>query len=147
MVKPDSTMSDTLCYLIARVAKAHRCLLGSMLADYQLHIGQENLLMLLWECDGRSQSELSDLMEVEPPTVTKMLNRLEKGGLLERQRDPIDARICRIYLTDAGWALEEPVQQIWQDLEARLTAHFTVEEQIILRRLLMQVRRNLDGPT
>ncbi|MEO0389220.1 MAG: MarR family transcriptional regulator, partial [Pseudomonadota bacterium] len=39
--------------------------------------------MLLWECDGRSQSELSDLMEVEPPTVTKMLNRLEKGGLLE----------------------------------------------------------------
>ncbi|MEO0826854.1 MAG: MarR family transcriptional regulator [Cyanobacteria bacterium J06635_15] len=118
-----------------------------MLADYQLHIGQENLLMLLWECDGRSQSELSDLMEVEPPTVTKMLNRLEKGGLLERQRDPIDARICRIYLTDAGWALEEPVQQIWQDLEARLTAHFTVEEQIILRRLLMQVRRNLDGPT
>ncbi|MEL6384374.1 MAG: MarR family transcriptional regulator [Cyanobacteria bacterium J06626_18] len=115
-----------------------------MLADHGLYIGQEILLMHLWEQDGRSQSELADLMEVEPPTLTKMLNRLERSGLLERQRDALDARVYRVYLTEAGRALEEPIRRLWQELEVRITAHFTLEEQIILRRLLMQIRHNFD---
>ena len=117
-----------------------------MLADHELHVGQEILLMHLWEQDGRSQSELADLMEVEPPTLTKMLNRLEKSGLLERQRDQTDARIFRVYLTEAGWALQEPIQHMWRELEARTMAHLTLEERIVLRRLLMQIRRNMTEP-
>ncbi|MEM9808324.1 MAG: MarR family transcriptional regulator [Cyanobacteria bacterium P01_D01_bin.56] len=137
-------MSDTISYLMAKVCRAHRCLAGALLADYGLHVGQEVLLMHLWEHDGRSQSELVDLMAVEPPTLTRMLNRLEKSGLVERQRDQIDARVWRIYLTEAGWALEEPIQQVWRELEARTMANLAIEERVLLRRLLMQVRRNLE---
>lgn len=137
-------MSDTISYLMVKVCRAHRCLAGALLADYGLHVGQEVLLMYLWEYDGRPQSELVDLMAVEPPTLTRMLNRLEKSGLLERHRDQIDARVCRIYLTEAGWALKEPIQRIWRELEARTMANLAIEERVLLRRLLMQVRRNLE---
>lgn len=137
-------LSDTVGYLMVRVCRAHRYAASVMLADHGLYIGQEILLMHLWEQDGRSQSELADLMEVEPPTLTKMLNRLERSGLLERQRDALDARVYRVYLTEAGRALEEPIRRLWQELEVRITAHFTLEEQIILRRLLMQIRHNFD---
>ncbi|ESA37972.1 transcriptional regulator [Leptolyngbya sp. Heron Island J] len=137
-------MPDTISYLMAKVCRAHRGLAGALLADYGLHVGQEVLLMHLWEYDGRSQSELVDLMAVEPPTLTRMLNRLEKSGLVERQRDQIDARVWRIYLTEAGWALEEPIQRVWRELEARTIANLAIEERVLLRRLLMQVRRNLE---
>lgn len=139
------TMSDTISYLMTKVCRAHRYLAGTLLADYGLHVGQEVLLMHLWEQDGRSQSELVDLMAVEPPTLTRMLNRLEKSDLLERQRDQVDARVWKIYLTEAGWALEEPIRRMWRELETRTMADLTLEERVLLRRLLIQVRRNLEA--
>lgn len=140
----ERSISDTISYLMSKVGRAHRGFAGTLLADYGLHVGQEVLLMHLWERDGRSQSELVDLMAVEPPTLTRMLNRLAKSGLLERRRDPDDARVWRIYLTEAGWALEEPIRRLWRELESRTVADLSFEEQVLLKRLLMQVQKNLE---
>ncbi|KAF3886998.1 MULTISPECIES: MarR family winged helix-turn-helix transcriptional regulator [Nostocales] len=134
---------ETLCYLIVQVCKAHRNEACKVLSDMGLHIGQEILLIHLWENDGLIQSDLAFKMQVEAPTLTKMLNRMEIVGLLQRRRDEEDARICRIYLTDAGRALQKPVQTAWNLLEERILANLTLEEQLLLRRLLLQVHNNL----
>ncbi len=136
-------MRETIGYMMVLVSKAHRNLVSAALADLGLYLGQEILLMYLWEEDGLTQSELVERMEVEPPTLTKMLNRMEKCGLLQRRRCSEDARSCRVYLTDAGYALKEPVYKIWHKLEKRILADLTIEEQLLFRRLLMQVRKNL----
>jgi DNA-binding MarR family transcriptional regulator len=128
---------------MVNVAKAHRNLVAAKLANFGLHVGQELLLMHLWEENGLPQSELTERLHVEPPTVTRMLNRLEKSGLLERRRDADDARVCRIYLTSAGWSLQEPVIQCWKQTESQLLNHLTSEEKILFRRLLLQVYSNL----
>jgi MarR family transcriptional regulator, organic hydroperoxide resistance regulator len=139
----EGPLQETLCHLLAQVCKAHRQYACAMLGDLGLFSGQEILLMHLWESDGLSQLELGARMEIEPPTLTKMLNRLEKTGLVERRRDPNDARICRVYLTDKGWSLREPVTRCWRAIEQRVLTNLTLEEQILLRRLLLQVRHNL----
>jgi DNA-binding MarR family transcriptional regulator len=136
-------MQETIGCLMVQVAKAHRNVVSAALADLGLYLGQEILLMYLWKEDGLTQSELVERMEVEPPTVTKMLNRMEKCGLLHRCRDAKDARIYRVYLTDAGRALQEPVTDIWNVIEHRILADFTLEEKLLLRRFLVQVRQNL----
>jgi DNA-binding MarR family transcriptional regulator len=140
---PEKPMLQTISYLMVQVCRAHRNQASVVLAELGLHIGQEILLMHLWENDGLIQSELALLMEVEPPTLTKMLHRMEKVGLLERRRDEQDARSCRIYLTDKGRSLFEPVTHAWNVLESRVLTDLTIEEQLLFRRLLLQVRSNL----
>ncbi|NJM68760.1 MAG: MarR family transcriptional regulator [Scytonema sp. RU_4_4] len=140
---PEKPMQETMCCLIVQVCKAHRHQTATVLTQLGLHPGQEILLLYLWENDGLIQSELASLMQVEAPTLTKMIHRMEKAGLLERRKDEEDARICRIYLTDGGRSLQEPVTSAWNLLEKRVLANLTLEERLLFRRLLLQVLNNL----
>jgi MarR family transcriptional regulator, organic hydroperoxide resistance regulator len=138
------SMQETISYLMVQVCKAHRNQACTVLGDFGLYAGQEILLMHLWENDGLIPSELASLMQVEAPTITKMLHRMEKAGLLERRKDEMDARICRIYLTEAGRSLREPVTRAWNLLEKQILANLTSGEQLLFRRLLLQVWDNLN---
>ena len=101
------------------------------------------VLSHLWKQDGLSPSELADRLSVEPPTVTNMLSRMERAGLLERRRDAKDARCTRVYLTQKGRELREPVQRRWGEVQERAFAGITAEEEALLRRLLARVHDNL----
>lgn len=131
-------------FALAKVCKAHRASVGELLARVGLHVGQEMVLIELWERDGLRGSVLADRLGVEPPTVTKMLRRLEGCGLIERRPDPQDARSFRVFLTDEGRALEEPVARCWERAEERVTGGMSRAEREELRRLLGKVRENLD---
>lgn len=130
---------------MVRVAKAHRALVSSALTDMNLHIGQERLLMELWQEDGLTQTQLAERLCIEPPTLTKMLGRLEKTKLLEKRRDVEDARICRIFLTDKGYSIQQPVTELWLSLEETILANLSLEERLLFRRLLMQIFDNLES--
>jgi len=126
-----------------RVSKAHRQLTAQELQKLGLHLGQEQTLFQLWEEDGLTQSQLADAACVDISTITRMVERMESAGLLQRRPDPKDARISRVYLTERGRALREPVEQLWRTLEARLVQKLTVTEQALLRRMLIQMAANL----
>ena len=75
-----------------------------MRAELGLHGGQDMVLIELWQNDGLRGGDLASRLGVEPPTVTKMLRRLENLGLLERRPDPAAARSFQVYLTGKGRA-------------------------------------------
>ena len=137
-------VKGTTGYALAKVCKAHRGNVGELLSEVGLHPGQEMVLIELWESDGLRGGELAERLGVEPPTVTKMLRRLERCGLVERCQDPQDARSFRAYLTDEGRSLEAPVTRIWERVEERTLAGMSVGERRNFRRLLMKVRANID---
>jgi DNA-binding MarR family transcriptional regulator len=134
---------DTLSYLLGLVCKAHHNCANAMLGQVGLYAGQEIFLHWLWNEDGLTQSQLVEQMCVQPATVSKMLRRLEQAGIVERRGDPDDKRVSRVYLTKQSRELRASVEQAWQQLEARLVANLTLEERILLRRLLLQVHQNL----
>ena len=101
--------------------------------------------MQLWHEDGLTQTELAERLCIEPPTLTKMLRRLEKTKLLEKRRDRKDARICRVFLTDKGSDLKEPVTDLWLKLKESILANLSSEERMLYRRLLMQIHDNLES--
>lgn len=139
----DNNPLDTTTYLMVLVAKAHRGLVNSALAEMDLHIGQERLLMELWQQDGLTQTELSERLCIEPPTLTKMLSRLEKTKLLQKRKDIKDARISRIFLTEKGLSCQKPITELWLKLEETILANLSLEERLLFRRLLMQIYQNL----
>lgn len=134
---------DSCSYLLARLARIHRNRVGAALQKVGLHVGQEMVLLQLWMQDGQTQSELVERTQVEPPTVTKMLTRMEAARLVERRRDPQDARVSRVYLTEQGRALEDSVSAAVLGTDEQMLRGFTLEERLLLRRMLMQMLGNL----
>jgi len=137
-------VKETMGYTLARVCRAHRGNVGDLLAEVGLHVGQEMVLIELFEQDGLRGGELAERLGVEPPTVTKMLRRLERCGFVERRQDPQDARSFRVYLTGEGRALEGPLTRCWEKVEETTLAGMSVGERKTLHRLLTKVRANLD---
>jgi len=101
-------IQDYIGFQLLQVHKAHRQRAEASLNKLGIHTGQEMILFQLWIEEGIPQSQLAASMEVEPPTATKMLQRMERAGLIERRPDPEDARVSRVYLTERGRALENP---------------------------------------
>ena len=136
-------IQDYIGFQVLQIHKAHRQLAEEGLNKLGVHTGQEMILLQLWIEEDIPQSQLAACMEVEPPTVTKMLQRMERAGLIERRPDPEDARVSLVYLTERGRTLEQPVLDVWRQLEARTVSGLSLTEQTLLHRLLLQVATNL----
>jgi len=98
------------------------------------------LLAFLWQQDGLSQAELSDKTEVDRTTLSGLVDRLEKQGLLERRRHPADRRVCLVNLTAAGRALEKKLVPIALQVRERFTANLRDDEYRQLCELLNKLR-------
>jgi MarR family transcriptional regulator, organic hydroperoxide resistance regulator len=99
--------------------------------------------MLLWDNEPRSQAELTRELAIEPPTTSKMLSRMAKAGLIVRKRSELDRRTVLVTLTEAGRALEGPVNAAWRTLEEDTVAALTPQEQDTLLVLLGRVLESL----
>lgn len=139
----DKPEYESINFLLRMICQVQRSQMSDALADIGLYAGQEMFLWHLWQEEGLTQSQLVERMCVQPPTVSKMLDRLEKAGLVERRPDAENSRFSRVYLTEQGNIQKLAVRAIWTNIEQRLTQGLSVEERIVLRRLLLQVHENL----
>jgi MarR family transcriptional regulator, organic hydroperoxide resistance regulator len=129
-------LDETLSYALIKLMKTQRNRLAAALLPLGLHVGQELLLNQLWREDGLTQGELIARLGVEPPTVTKTLQRLERAGFVYRAPDPVRSRVSRVHLTDAGKALREPVEEIWARMDDDLQRGLDDKEREVLSRLI-----------
>ena len=139
----DRERSASISLWISAVARVHRQHAGALLHGIGLSAGQELLLMLLWEKEPRSQAELTRELAIEAPTTSKMLSRLAKAGVIARTRSESDRRTVLVTLTDAGRALEGPVNAAWRTLEEDTVGGLSPEEQDTLLVLLGRVLESL----
>ena len=135
--------------LHSSTTKALRALADGAMRRHGLHLGQNHLLAALWEQDGRTPGEVAAAVHVTTPTVVKMATRMATAGLLTRRRDDRDNRLVRLWLTDAGRALQEPVEAERRSMEEKVTADLTEAERAHLLSALAKIHRSasslLDG--
>lgn len=136
---------DSLYYVFREVIKFHYYRTYMLLDEVGIYPGQPAMLHTLSEEDGQSQTDIAKNLNIKPATVTVMLNRMEKSGLLERRQDPEDQRVSRVYITEEGRNMYEKVRVIWDQIDSECFGNLTETEQDILRGLLMQVRGNLES--
>jgi MarR family transcriptional regulator, organic hydroperoxide resistance regulator len=129
--------------LLVQVCRAQRNLAAAALDALNIHVGQENLVYRLAAEEGVSQTQLAGSLCLDASTVTKMLARLERDGVIERRSDADDARILRVYLTSQGKALVQPVLDVWRQMEKQITRGMSEAEILLLRRLLLHIQSNL----
>lgn len=139
----DFKESDSLYEVFLQIIRLHYHHTHMLLDKVGVYPGQPGMLFTLYKKDGQIQKDLANKINIKPATATVMLSRMEKIGLIERRQDANDQRISRVYITDKGKKVCQEVKEVMKIINAECFSNFTMEEQILLRRLLMQVRDNL----
>lgn len=141
--------SDDLLFLIHNVARLLRIEADKRARQRGMTRAQWAMLIWLDRRPGLSQRELSELLEVEPITVARLVDRLEARGLVERRADPSDRRIWRLHLapTATGELAEiarqraEMVELVSAGLDPELTDAMTEGLARMKRAIVSELRR------
>jgi DNA-binding MarR family transcriptional regulator len=136
-------IEDARSYALARTCHLLRRRVHALMRGAGLHRGQQFVLRALWEREGYTQSELAHRTRVSPATITNMLQRMEKAGLVTRRQDTDDQRVSRVYLTDEGRHRQHAAEAAWRQIEDEAFAGFSTDEGALLCALLQRVRANL----
>ena len=138
-------MKNSISFLIASICKKHRSLAHELLYEKAgLHVGQEMILNILWETDGISQTQLASKLDIKQATIAKSLKRMEEKNLVNREKDSVDSRISRVFLTKKGKEIKIIVNDTWIHLEDKTLIGLTENELISLKNLLVKVKMNLN---
>ncbi|WP_217923331.1 MarR family winged helix-turn-helix transcriptional regulator [Miltoncostaea oceani] len=102
-VAVDIPLEDLLGWRLSVAGRLMRSRADQVLAGVAPTTAQGiGVLMRLAERDGTTQTDLARLQRVEPPSMCRMVDRLERDGLVERRPRPGDRRAVAVHLTDAG---------------------------------------------
>lgn len=100
-------LDNQLCFALystsLMMTKVYKPLLQALNLTYPQYLA----MLVLWEQDGITVSDISSRMLTDPGSLTPLLKRLENEGLLSRVRSKDDERVVLLHLTDAGRALRE----------------------------------------
>lgn len=142
---PNAAHSGPVSHALFRVVRLHRMLAGRLLRDLGLHRGQELLLMHMWDSGPVRQTELIAVLDSDSATITRMVQRLEKAGLVQRAPDPHDGRATLVSSTAAGDAIRDEIEQMWHDLETATVGDLPPTVLTPLLDGLAQVENNLSA--
>lgn len=101
------------------------------------------VLVQLWQKDGQSQSALSELTLRDRPTMSRILDTMEKSGLVERHVDEQDGRSRLVKLTRSGKALREKLVPVAKKIVAQLEHDIPERDLEVTHRTLSRMLENL----
>ena len=131
--------------LVSDVARMGRTLADARARDHGMTLAQWKILVRLDRQPGMSQNELAALLEVEPITVGRLIDRLERRGMVERHPDPQDRRIWRLHLTQAAQPMLKTIMKARAELNDILTAGLPKKDIESVIECLLQMKSNLSG--
>ena len=139
------TLDQQLCFALSVASRSVISLYRPLLEPMGLTHPQYLVMVALWEHEPLSVREISSLLQLEPPTVSPVLKRLQSAGLIERHRDASDERSVRLTLTPQGRALRDKAVKIPLQIVDRLG--MSVPDLEALRSTLTHLIQHAQGAT
>jgi MarR family transcriptional regulator for hemolysin len=133
---------ETLPFEIGETAHALRKAFDRLAVGLGVTRAQWKVLFKLTRKPGLRQVELADLLELEPITLCRIVDRLEEAGLVERVRDPEDRRAWRLHVTARAQPLIDKLQAVGTVLVDQAFSGIDPKDIEITRRVLAQAREN-----
>jgi DNA-binding MarR family transcriptional regulator len=135
---------ESLGYLVNRLARLFARGLERRLARHGVPHGQFKLLLVLWEDERLTQTELARRLDIEQPTVASTLSRMVRDGLVETAPDPLDGRRTLVRVTKKGHALREPLTAEAQALNELATEGWSEGDVKRMRKGLVALAKGLE---
>jgi MarR family transcriptional regulator, transcriptional regulator for hemolysin len=109
-------------FVLVDTARLIRTYADQLGAQYGITRAQWAVMARLERNEGLNQSELAEILDLQPITLTRLLDRLSDSGLIERRPDPDDRRANRLYLTAAARPLLQRLAHLSEELMATALA-------------------------
>jgi len=136
-------MEDSAGSLIADVSRLMRRAFDERARTIGVTRQQWQMLTYLARNEGINQGGLAYLMEVEPITLCRMVDRLQDSDLVERRSDPADRRAWQLFLTTHGRSQLEQLRPLAEGLYDEAMAGIDEKEQVAMIAALKAMRTNL----
>jgi DNA-binding MarR family transcriptional regulator len=133
---------EMLPFEIAETAHALRKAFDRRAAGMGVTRAQWKVLFRLERQPNLRQIELADMLDVEPITLSRIIDRLEEAGLVERAADPADRRAWRLHVTGKSKPLVERLRRVADEMIAEAFAGTDPKDIEITRQVLARVREN-----
>jgi len=150
---PPRSFKREFAFMLNDVARLLRTYADYKAAQFGITRAQWAVLVRLDRSEGLKQSELAEMLDLQPITLTRLLDKLSDSGLIERRADPTDRRAKRLFLTAAARPLLERLGILAEEMMAATLAdveHKDIEQMVAqlggvkdnLRRLIHQRHAN-----
>ena len=139
-----SFIADYLPYLLAHASHLISGQFHDQLKKRGISVSTWRLLATLSGGDGMTVGDLARIGLYNQPTTTKIVDRLEESGLVERRQDERDRRKALVFITTEGRSMVDDLLGAAKTHEARVTASYTPEEMATLKRVLRTLISRLE---
>lgn len=134
-------LEQQLCFAVYSTMLGFNKVYRDLLKRLGLTYSQYLVMMVLWERDGLTLTEIGERVFLESPTLTPLLKRLQSAGLVERERSAQDERQVIVTLTRKGRDLRAKVPEVMNCVGA--ATGYTPREIDALRDQLLTLRSNM----
>ncbi|MBU6198493.1 MAG: MarR family transcriptional regulator, partial [Xanthomonadaceae bacterium] len=112
---------------------------------FQMTRAQWRALKRLQRDEGMRQNELAEQLEMEPIAVGRVIDRLQKGGFVERRADPADRRAWRLFLTPRAHGVVDDMEQISSELFREAQRGISATDMKAMMGMLTRMKDNLNA--
>ena len=140
-----TVLLEGLGFMMTKIARSMKRALEVKLSEHGLTLGQFAVLAGLWDTDGISLSELGKKLDFDNPTITGIVDRMEREEFLERKRDDVDRRVIKVYLTPRGRRLKSVLPSLAEAVNGYAVEGFTGAEREQLKSFLDRIYSQFDN--
>jgi MarR family transcriptional regulator for hemolysin len=139
------TPERRLAFLFSDLARLLKTHVDHKARSYGMTRAQWQVLSRLERSEGLKQAELAEMLDLQPITLTRLVDRLCENGLIERRADPDDRRAKRLFLTEAARPLMDRLAVLGEEVMAEVLAGLDDDDVQLLLGKLGRVKENLRG--
>jgi MarR family transcriptional regulator, transcriptional regulator for hemolysin len=139
-VVPKLAIEREVAFTINDVARLLKTYADQRARDLGMTRAQWAVLARIESAEGLKQIELAETLDLQPITLTRLIDRLCDSGLIERRSDPDDRRVKRLYLTPAARPVLDGLSRIGKDVMATVIAGLdpAAVEQLLAQLLILK---------
>lgn len=132
-------LTQCINYLLTTAQHSVFQYLNGKLSEYDVTPSQYGVLSCLWQREFATPKQISEILCLETSTISGVLDRMQKKGLIDRVINRDDRREVRMVPTEKGKALEEPISKIIDEVNEEVLKCFTDEEVALLKNQLRTI--------
>jgi DNA-binding MarR family transcriptional regulator len=137
MPPADKPTPDCFTFMLAKAYQQAHGHFRRVLEPFGLTNIQHAVLEGLWYEDGQTATELGELLRLDKATLSGVLARMQESGWVDRQADPADGRVVRVYSSAQANAVKDELIAIRESSDQEILSRYSLEEQLLFKRFLM----------
>ena len=135
-------LDNQLCFRLYTASRMIAGAYGPYFETLGITYPQYLVLLILWEKDQQPVNDIAKRLYLETNTVTPLLQRMERQGLVTRVKGEVDTRQRIVCLTEAGKAMEERAKDIPSQLGVEVVKHVSADE---LKEIIPSLDKLIEG--